>query len=117
MSSVSSVANLPEVLLKYRVLRHSVSSRNLSEQQEQAERLRSHLRTDVLNSRDHSVEAVTKDLLLTLYSAFSQKYSLSSDDESEIVLDIFRRLYLSGELGLAWRPLLYLLPKSRCPGM
>ena len=37
MSAVSSVANLPEVLLKYRVLGQSVSSRNLSEQQEQAE--------------------------------------------------------------------------------
>ena len=111
MSAVSRLANLPEVLLKYRVVGQSVSSRNLSEQQEQATRLRSRLRTDVLNSSDAGVEIVTKDLLLKLYSAFSRKYSLSSDDESAIVLDIFRRLYLSGEIGIAWRPLLHLLPK------
>ena len=43
--------------------------------------------------------------------AFTREYSLSSGDQSEIVLDVVRRLYLSGEISQTWGPLLHLCPK------
>jgi glycosyltransferase involved in cell wall biosynthesis len=111
MSAVSRVANLPEVLVKYRVLNQSVSSQNLPVQQSQAAKLRQGLIAELLDPGDAPFQVMTKDLLLRLYSSYRQKHSLSSGDESEIVLDVVRRLYLSGEISKSWGPLLQLSPK------
>jgi glycosyltransferase involved in cell wall biosynthesis len=111
MSAVSRVANLPEVLVKYRVLNQSASSQNLPVQQSQAGKLRQSLMAELLDLGDAPVQVITKDLLLRLYSSYRQKHSLSSGDESEIVLDVVRRLYLSGEISQTWGPLLHLFPK------
>jgi hypothetical protein len=111
MSAVSRLSNLPEVLVKYRVLDQSVSSQNLPVQRDQAAKLRQGLMAELLDPDDVPVRAITKDVLLKLYSAYCRKYSLSSGDQSEIVLDIVRRLYLSGEISQTWGPLLHLFPK------
>jgi hypothetical protein len=111
MSGVSRLSNLPEVLVKYRVLDQSVSSQNLPVQRNQAAKLRQDLMAELLDPDDVPVQAITKDVLLKLYSAYCRKYSLSSGDQSEIVLDIVRRLYLSGEIWQTWGPLLHLCPK------
>src|SRR5262249_6946533 len=52
MSAVSRLANLPEVLVKYRVLNQSVSSQNLPVQKNQAEKLRQGLMAALLDT-DH----------------------------------------------------------------
>jgi glycosyltransferase involved in cell wall biosynthesis len=111
MSAVSGLANLPEVLVKYRVLNQSVSSRNLSVQKDQAAKLQRAVMAKLLNADDVAVQVMTKDLLLKLYSAYCQKHSLSGGDESEIALDVVRRLYLSGEMSKTWAPMLQLFPK------
>jgi glycosyltransferase involved in cell wall biosynthesis len=111
ISAVSNLANLPEVLVKYRVLNDSVSSRNLLVQRDKASKAGRRLMAELMNSDDTSVQVLTKDLLLKLYSAYRAKTSLSRGDESEIVMDIFRRLYLSGEISTTWGPLLHLVPK------
>jgi glycosyltransferase involved in cell wall biosynthesis len=98
LSAVSGVANLPDVLVRYRVLNQSVSSRNLAIQKNQAAKLRMSVMAKLLNAEDTSVEVMTKELLLKLYSAYCQNHSLSSGDKSEIALDVVRRLYLSGKI-------------------
>ena len=77
-------------------------------QEQKAADLQLHLRQDVLGTNEN-VQVVNKDLLLKLYSAYRQKQRLTSGDESEILLDVFRRLYLSGEIRTAWRQLLPLM--------
>ena len=111
ISTVSGLANLPEVLVKYRVLNQSVSSRNLAIQEDRAAKLRHAVMAKLLNADDTAVQVMTKDLLLKLYTAYCQKHSLSSGDESEIVLDVVRRLYLSREMGKPWALMLQLFPK------
>ena len=108
-SSVTRLANIPEVLLKYRVLAHSVSTRNLVSQEQQAAKLQSQFRTQLIGTDVDGT--VSKDLLLKLYSAYRANYSLSRGDESEIVLDIVRRTCLSNELRNAWTSLIPLLPR------
>src|SRR5262249_14700826 len=83
-STVTRLANIPEVLLKYRVLSHSVSSRNLPFQEEQAGKLQCELRAAVLGSAE-DVHKVTKDLLLKLYSAYRKRNPMPRGDDSEIV--------------------------------
>jgi glycosyltransferase involved in cell wall biosynthesis len=111
LSAVSGLANLPEVLVKCRVLNQSVSGRNLAIQEDQAAKLRMGEMAKLLNAEDTSVQVMTKELLLKLYSAYCRKHSLSSGDESEIALDVVRRLYLSRQISKTWGPLLQLLPK------
>jgi glycosyltransferase involved in cell wall biosynthesis len=111
LSSVSGLANLTEVLVKYRVLNQSVSSRNLAVQKDQAAKLQRAVMAQLLNADDTAVQVMTKDLLLKLYSAYCRKHSLSGGDESEIVLDVIRRLYLSGEVSKVWATMLQLSPK------
>jgi hypothetical protein len=111
LSAISNLANLPEVLVKYRVLDQSVSSRNLAVQEQHARSLRKRLMAELLNSDDSANQILTKDLLLRLYTAYRQKQPLSSGDESEIVLDVLRRLYLSGQISQTLGPLLHLFPK------
>jgi glycosyltransferase involved in cell wall biosynthesis len=111
LSVISGVANLPDVLVKYRVLNQSVSSRNLAIQKDQAAKLRVDMMAKLLNSDDASVQLMTKELLLKIYSAYCEKHSLSGGDESEIALDVVRRLYLSGEISKTGAPLLQLFPR------
>jgi hypothetical protein len=111
LSVISGVANLPDVLVKYRVLNQSVSSRNLAMQKDQAAKLRVDMIAKLLNSDDASVQLMSKELLLKIYSAYCEKHSLSGGDESEIALDVVRRLYLSGEISKTGAPLLQLFPK------
>ncbi len=109
-SSVTGVANIPEVLLKYRVLSQSVSSRNLDVQERQAAELQRSLRQQVMGTNE-AVEPVTGEILLRLYEAYRRKHSLDSGAESEIALDVLRRLYISGELRQALPGVLPLFPK------
>lgn len=109
-SAVTGVANFPEVLLKYRVLGKSVSSLNLAAQSDQAARLRQKLRAEILGNTSDDVQREDTGLVLKLYSAYRRKTSLKRSDASEIVLDVFRRFYLSTEPGKAWRSLLPLVP-------
>jgi glycosyltransferase involved in cell wall biosynthesis len=107
--AVTRLANLPEVLLKYRVSSQSVSSRYSGIQAQRAEKLQEQLKKALL-STERSLHAVTPDLLLNLYDAYRKKYSLDPGDESEIALDVLRRLYLSGGLATVWRRVIPLLP-------
>ena len=109
-SSVTGVANLPEVLVKYRVLSRSVSSRHLDVQEKQAAELQRSLRLQVMGTAE-SVEPVTREILLRLYEAYRRKHSLDSGAESEIALDVLRRLYISGELRQGLPDVLPLFPK------
>jgi glycosyltransferase involved in cell wall biosynthesis len=109
-SAVTRLANIPEVLLKYRVLSHSVSSRNLLLQEEQAGKLQCELRAAVLGSAE-DVHKVTKDLLLKLYSSYRKRNPMPRGDDSEIVLDVVRRMYLSNEIRRHWTSLLPLIPR------
>ena len=109
-SSVTGVANIPEVLLKYRVLSQSVSSRHLDVQERQAAELQRGLRRQVMGTNE-AVEPVTGEILLRLYEAYRRKHSLDPGAESEIALDVLRRLYISGELRQALPGVLPLFPK------
>ena len=109
-TDMTRIANIPEVLLKYRVLSHSVSSRHLSIQEEQAARIQRRLRSAVLGT-DESAQTVTGDLLIRLYRAYQRKYSIQRGDDSEIAMDVLRRLYLSKELSRLWPSALWLFPK------
>src|SRR5215471_16761699 len=109
-SSVTGVANIPEVLLKYRVLSQSVSSRHLDVQERQAAELQRGLRRQVMGTNE-AVEPVTGEILLRLYAAYRRKHFLDSGAESEIALDVLRRLYLSRELRQALPGVLPLFPK------
>jgi len=109
-SSVTGVANIPEVLLKYRVLSRSVSSRHLAVQERQAAELQHSLRQHVVGTKE-AVEPVTRETLLRLYDAYRRKHSRNSGAESEIALDVLRRLYISGELRHALPDVLPLFPK------
>ncbi len=109
-SSVTGVANIPEVLLKYRVLNQSVSSSHLQIQEKQAAQLQFSLRQQVLGTNE-GVELVTRDLLLKLYDAYRRRNGLDPGSESEIALDVLRRLYTSGELYKALPSVLPLFPK------
>ena len=109
-SSVTGVANIPEVQLKYRVLSQSVSSRHLDVQERQAAELQRSLRQQVMGTNE-AVEPVTEEILLRLYEAYRRKHSLDSGAESEIALDVLRRLYISGELRQALPGVLPLFPK------
>jgi glycosyltransferase involved in cell wall biosynthesis len=109
-SSVTGIANIPEVLLKYRVLSRSVSSRHLANQERQAAELQRRLRQQVVGTKE-AVEPVTREILLRLYEAYRRKHILHSGTESEIALDVLRRLYLSGELRKALPSALPLFPR------
>ena len=109
-SSVTGVANIPEVLLKYRVLSRSVSSRHLAVQERQAAELQRGLRLQVVGTKQ-AVEPLTREILLRLYDAYRRKHSRDSGAESEIALDVLRRLYISGELRQALPGVLPLFPK------
>jgi hypothetical protein len=109
-SSMSGVANIPEVLLKYRILSQSVSSRHLAVQETQAAALQRSLRQQVVGTTE-AVEPVTAEVLLKLYGAYRCKHSLDAGSESEIALDVLRRLYLSGELRQALPRVLPLFPR------
>jgi hypothetical protein len=109
-SSVTGVANIPEVLLMYRVLSQSVSSRHLDVQERQAAELQRSLRQQVMGTNE-TVERMTGEILLRLYEAYRRKHSLDSGAESEIALDVLRRLYISGELRQALPGVLPLFPK------
>jgi glycosyltransferase involved in cell wall biosynthesis len=109
-SSVTGVANIPEVLLRYRVLSRSVSSRHLAVQERQAAELQRGLRLQVVGTKQ-AVEPLTREILLRLYDAYRRKHSRDSGAESEIALDVLRRLYISGELRQALPGVLTLFPK------
>jgi glycosyltransferase involved in cell wall biosynthesis len=109
-SSMTGVANIPEVLLKYRILNQSVSSRHLAVQETQAAALQRGLRQQLLGTTE-AVEPVTAEMLLKLYGAYRRKHSLDSGAESEIALDVLRRLYLSRELRQALPRVLPLFPR------
>jgi hypothetical protein len=109
-SSVTGVANLPKVLVKYRVLGQSVSSKHLDVQQRQGAQLQRSLRQQVMGTNE-AVEPVTREILLRLYDAYRRKHSRNSGAESEIALDVLRRLYISGELRQALPGVLPLFPK------
>jgi glycosyltransferase involved in cell wall biosynthesis len=109
-SSVTGVANIPEALLKYRVLSRSVSSRHLAVQERQAAELQRSLRQHVVGAKE-AVEPVTREILLRLYDAYRRRHSWNSGAESEIALDVLRRLYISGELRQALPDVLPLFPK------
>jgi hypothetical protein len=109
-SSMSGVANIPEVLLKYRILSQSVSSRHLAVQETQAAELQRSLRQHLVGTTE-AVEPVTAEMLLRLYEAYRRKHSMDSGAESEIALDVLRRLYLSGELRQALPRVLPLFPR------
>jgi glycosyltransferase involved in cell wall biosynthesis len=108
-AAATRLANIPEVLLRHRVFNQSVSTRHLSSQQEAAAKLQYNLREEILGTNE-PVQTLSADLLLKLFFAHRKKYSLDPGDESEIVLDIFRRLYLSGGLRQSWARLVPLLP-------
>jgi hypothetical protein len=109
-TDLTRIANIPEVLLKYRVLSDSVSSRHLSIQEAQAARIQRRLRSAVLGA-DGSAQTVTGELLIRLYRAYQRKYSLHRGDDSEIAMDVLRRLYLSKELSKLWPAALWLFPR------
>ncbi|HEY2385120.1 MAG TPA: glycosyltransferase [Terriglobia bacterium] len=111
-SALTAVANLPEVLLRYRVRGESASSRNLAAQSDHAARLRHRLRAEVLGSESDDMQRESSGLVLKLYDAFRRKHLLNRGDASEITLDVFRRFYLSKESEKAWRSLLPLVPDS-----
>jgi glycosyltransferase involved in cell wall biosynthesis len=108
---VTNLANISEVLLKYRVLTHSTSSRHLSVQQQQALKLQRDARAELLNADIDEGALPTTDVLLNLYAAYRRKRRLNRGDESEIVLDVFRRIYLSGQMRTGWARLLPLVPR------
>jgi hypothetical protein len=110
-SAVTRLANIPEVLLKYRVSEQSVSSRHLYVQEDAAAKLQHLLRTEILCDSACKVDLITADLLLKLYAAYRNKCGPARGDESEIVLDILRRLYLAGDLRRASGLLVRFFPK------
>jgi glycosyltransferase involved in cell wall biosynthesis len=106
----TGLANISEVLVKYRVLSHSVSSRNLSVQQNEASRLQNEMKAGLLKPAAVAGPVVTTELLLRLYDAYCGRHSPSRGDRSEIVLDVFRRVYLMRQMRTAWMRLLPLAP-------
>ena len=106
VASVTGLANIPEVLLKYRVLSKSVSSRNLSTQHHQAVRLQCASIGKLLKHPVMDTQLSASDLL-DLYDAFRRAFTVNRGDDAEIVLDIFRRLFLSRQLH---KPSIRLLP-------
>jgi glycosyltransferase involved in cell wall biosynthesis len=110
-SRVTNLANIPEVLLKYRVLTHSTSSRHLSVQQQQALKLQRAARAELLSADIDEGVLPAPDMLLDLYASYRRKRPLSRGDEAEITLDVFRRIYLSGQMRTGWARLLPLVPR------
>ncbi len=114
-SAISNLANLPEVLLHYRIVDESVSSRNLSRQERQAADLKCALigslvqrpvsldTIDVLGepaaglaaSQPELVEDAA-NLLMELFEQYVKKVPLSRGERAEITLDVFRRCWLLG---------------------
>jgi glycosyltransferase involved in cell wall biosynthesis len=111
--AVTNFANIPEVLVKYRVNEDGVSGRNLSDQQRQAALLKCAMISDLadpkfspeeVRMRLQTTEAdyvttlpeVRKsvDLLLNVYDAYRRKFLLDRSDDAEITLDVIRRIYL-----------------------
>jgi glycosyltransferase involved in cell wall biosynthesis len=110
-SELTALANVPEVLLRYRILSQSSSSRHLSVQHEQALRLQHEAKSRLLNADIQENAFPTSELLLKLYSAYRGKRALNRGDESEIVLDVFRRVYLACQMRTSWVRLIPLLPR------
>lgn len=95
-SEATNLANLPEVLLRYRIVSDSVDNRDASRRQEYAAKLQRELIQRLLNVKLHGAKP-TLDSLMELYSEYRCSFSLNAGDESEIALDVLRRLYLSGD--------------------
>jgi hypothetical protein len=108
---VTDLANIPEVLLKYRVLAQSTSSRHLSVQEQQARKLQRAARAELLGADVDEGVNLTVDGLLDLYASYRRKRPLNRGDDAEIALDVFRRIYLSGQMRTGGPRLLPLLPR------
>ena len=92
-AEVTGLANIPEVLLEYRVSKKSVSGRNQSAQERQAEMLRSELIGEFVSG--------TTDVP-ALYDAYVGKVQPHPKQRAEIALDVIRRT------GMGWRSLRFL---------
>jgi glycosyltransferase involved in cell wall biosynthesis len=115
-SEITGLANLPEVLVHYRISGHSVSDKNLFLQDQLAtdlkcaligSLLRHDVRRDAINALQQSAAGVpvrdrvaamdAANLLPELYQAYAGKVQLTRDETAEIAADVVRRLSL-----LAW---------------
>jgi len=84
-AEITGLANLPEVLVQYRVSSTSVSSQNESLQEERAAALRSRLISTVLpNQRTATI--------IELYEAYVAKVRPNRKQKAEIALDVIRRM-------------------------
>ncbi len=109
---VTSVANLPEVLLKYRVSRSSISSRHLSVQEDHARTLKANLvsrvlrhpvSADAIEALRTSVEGLplskpqiadeAAGLVSELFQTLSRERPLTANVRSEVALDVVRRFW------------------------
>ena len=104
--SITGLANLPKVLLQYRVGKDGVSSRNLTLQEAGAAKLRRACIAEMLDRPEAGIPFDDADLLVHVYRQYRRKIPLNWGDDSEITLDFFRRMYLSRQRDNTWIQLL-----------
>jgi hypothetical protein len=110
-ASVTNLVNIPKVLLRYRIVSDSLSSRNVLIQGQEAAKLRRFIVGELLNRPPADIQLESSGLWLDLYRIYQQRVPLSRADSSEITLDIFRRACLLGRLGNRWTQLLPYAPR------
>jgi glycosyltransferase involved in cell wall biosynthesis len=90
-AEVTGLANIPEVLVEYRVSQGSVSARNFSVQERHSDRLRDELISRFVSGSEPLPPALRGVALPALYDAYTAKVRPGRNQRAEIAVDVIRR--------------------------